>query len=193
MRRAVFTFVMVFSLIASPLLANAQATPTTASIEWPAAETMLPDPSDFGSDWAKARSYSLPSNTAIFRDAAAAAYVGPSGSRKLVFIWQNRETRRALEQSWAEATDLFEYYRLAIDANTYLDSIVNAAPAPLGCQDSLRTSGDDLLAYLPAGATLCSLDFTLTVMAVVLGSWGELEQVEAADAVVQLVRTVNGL
>lgn len=182
-------FLLLLLPFSTPALGK-QATPEAAPRAITASD-MIPSPLDFGLGWERARSYSPSFELDIFESTDGAAFVGPAGARILVFAWINAPSRDAVQASWAETTTWFDNYRGTLSVNTHAENVLEKESIPSGCADARRTQGDDLIAYLPAGVTLCSVDLTLTLLVVVMGTWNGVQHAEASDSVVLLIRSLT--
>jgi hypothetical protein len=182
--RVISSLIIAILIFPAPLLAQ-QATPTAENAT--DAHTLLPSGIEFGLGWEFARYFAVSSDPAIFVDSAAAIYVGPAGTRIMIVVWINENTRTAIQNSWADPTEWFEIYRGAIEITTTQDRKANFADPPNRCVEARRSVGKDVILGLPAGETLCAVGVTHSILTIVFGSWDGVEGAEASDSVAELV------
>jgi hypothetical protein len=130
----------------------------------------VPNDDALGDSWTRASDVG-PAETDddVFAGASFVVFLGEDGARALLLVAVAQPSRTAVQRSWEQAGEWFDFYRYQIEADYDREGELAAQPLPEGCVDARRVDGYDPVFVQPAGVTLCAVDPDVILIAVVYG------------------------
>jgi hypothetical protein len=186
-------------LLAAFLLFFSRVATGSAQDETPApgpdAATHLPDSALLGEGWSLSSTvspdglsrYGFKMSPDVFREGAAAVFVGPRGSRVVAISLLLTENRVAIRKSWEDAGELVRYVMYDVSQPYGRASELESMDPPDGCAEAARAEGIEGIVLLPAASTTCAVDPDGILIAAVFGTLGDETGVVAADRVIEVM------
>jgi hypothetical protein len=192
--RAVRTLLRVLLVLlcvsGSPTAVRAQDEPNAG-----VAMDLLLTAGDLGSGWTSARTAPLEVDPTLFREAAVAIHMGPTGARVLIAVLLVTQDQVAVRRAWEAAVGIYDNYSGELEYVSGRGDELAEVPPPAGCAEAKRIDGTarqlGIDTGIPMGVTLCAAEPDVIVLAVVSGSVLNLSGFEASDAIASLVVTAQ--
>lgn len=183
--RAVLIVALLFSV--SIVATVTASTPAADQSDKPAG-FYIPSASDIGIGWKSGGSLGeIEEDSLYFTDSAGAVYVGPSGARTVILVYQVAESRIAVQRSWETVGETFDFFRRLHDLDSVRERELSGTPAPDVCVDSRRTEGFVQVYGMPVGVTMCAVGSNLIILTVAEGYIAGHSGVEASNYMVSIL------
>jgi hypothetical protein len=169
-------FVLALLASGSPTLAQ-DPTPEPGAN----ASKMLPSGAWIGKGWKRTELRGVDADANLFREAAVASYGGPQGSRVVIFVFLQTDSREAVRQSWEAVSSSFDTYKYRLGYGYERDQQLQTIAAPEGCAEAKRAEGEDQAFLVPTAITMCGADPDIIILVIVSGPIGGVADYTISD------------